>query len=154
MKFRFVSCFWGVFLREGIKIYRVLRGVGVLQGRGWFLGNPEDSVWEDWGSEQGTLGESPPPLRITTSLKNHHLPEESPPPLRILVPSPSANFPTIFSKTYQLPTLSTGSTSDFHLGATCSHCTWVRWGFCWWDYNLGSPTRHHHFVIYIYTPWN
>ena len=27
-------------------------------------------------------------------------------------------------KTYQLPTLSTGSTSNFHLGTTSGHCTW------------------------------
>ena len=29
--------------------------VGV-QREGVFLGNPKDSVWEDWGTEQGTLG--------------------------------------------------------------------------------------------------
>ena len=28
--------------------YRILRGKGV-QGEGVFLGNPKDSVWEDWG---------------------------------------------------------------------------------------------------------
>ena len=27
-----------------------------VQGEEVFLGNPKDSVWEDWGTEQGTLG--------------------------------------------------------------------------------------------------
>ena len=31
-----------------------------LGGGGGTLGNPKDSVWEDWGTEQGRLGESPP----------------------------------------------------------------------------------------------
>ncbi len=31
-------------------ICRVLQGPGLFKGRGWFLGNPKDSVWEDWGS--------------------------------------------------------------------------------------------------------
>ena len=44
---------------------RVLKGPGVVQGEGVFLGNPKDSVWEDWG----TLGKirgitTPGPLRI------------------------------------------------------------------------------------------
>ena len=30
--------------------YRVLKGPGGGQGEGVFLGNPEDSVWEDWGT--------------------------------------------------------------------------------------------------------
>ena len=51
--------------KEGA-FYRVLKG-GV-QGEGVFLGNPEDSVWEDWG----TLGKiwvitTPGPLRILLS---------------------------------------------------------------------------------------
>ena len=38
---------------------RVLKGPGMFKGPGVFLGNPQDSIWEDWG----TLGESPPPLK-------------------------------------------------------------------------------------------
>ena len=32
-----------------------------IQGEGEKLGNPKDSVWEDWGTLG--LGESPPPLK-------------------------------------------------------------------------------------------
>ena len=28
----------------------VLKGPGVFKERGVFLGNPKDSVWEDWGT--------------------------------------------------------------------------------------------------------
>ena len=37
------------------------------KGSGVFLGNPKDSVWEDWGTEQGRLGNPPPlgPLGVT-----------------------------------------------------------------------------------------
>ena len=30
--------------------HRVLKGPGGVQGEGVFLGNPKDSVWEDWGT--------------------------------------------------------------------------------------------------------
>ena len=30
-------------------ISRILKGGGGVQGEGVFLGNPKDSVWEDWG---------------------------------------------------------------------------------------------------------
>ena len=44
--------------------YRVLKGPGVSKGfRGGTLGNPKDSVWEDWG----TLG-------IREDQGNHHPP--------------------------------------------------------------------------------
>ena len=33
---------------------------GCPRGGGGTLGNPEDSGREDWGTEQGRLGESPP----------------------------------------------------------------------------------------------
>ena len=44
------------------KDYRLLKGPGGVQGEGGepTLGNPKDSVWEDLGTEQGRLGESPP----------------------------------------------------------------------------------------------
>ena len=35
------------------------RGGGTL-GEGVFQGNPKDSIREDWGTEQGRLGESAP----------------------------------------------------------------------------------------------
>ena len=42
---------------------RVLSGYRV-EPRGWggTLGNPKDSVWEDWGTV-GKIRESPPPLK-------------------------------------------------------------------------------------------
>ena len=49
------------FLEGGERlVYRVLKGPGGVQGEGVFLGNPKDSVREDWG----TLGNirEPPPL--------------------------------------------------------------------------------------------
>ena len=36
--------------RFGVIDVRVLKGPGGVQGEGVFLGNPEDSVWEDWGT--------------------------------------------------------------------------------------------------------
>ena len=35
---------------HGKVIIGFLKRGGVSKGRGVFLGNPEDSVWEDWGS--------------------------------------------------------------------------------------------------------
>ena len=40
-------------------IWRVLKGPVVSKGEGVFLGNPGDSVWEDWG----TLRKTTPPLK-------------------------------------------------------------------------------------------
>ncbi len=53
------------------------RGDSCVQGEGVFLGNPKDSVWEDWGNfreHQGRLGESPPPLK---NLIKQQLPQVS-----------------------------------------------------------------------------
>ena len=53
-----------LILRGGVLYCRVLNG-GVVQGEGLFLGNPKDSVWEDWG----TLGKPLPlePLGLRAS---------------------------------------------------------------------------------------
>ena len=60
----------------GRKSIGFLRGV---QGEGVFLGNPEDSGQEDWGTEQGRLGESPP-LRMYAAKpqQGYHHQSESP----------------------------------------------------------------------------
>ena len=42
---------------------RVLKGEGLFKGRG-YLGNPKDSVWEDWGTLGKIRGITTPPLRI------------------------------------------------------------------------------------------
>ena len=47
----------GCFLFDALcSIPVVLKGPGVVQGKGVFLGNPEDSVWEDWGTLGKTRG--------------------------------------------------------------------------------------------------
>ena len=45
-------------------------GVGV-QGEGVFLGNPKDSVWEDWGTFGKIREDYHPPLRIPLVFIEH-----------------------------------------------------------------------------------
>ena len=57
-----------IIMVQGTVTYRVLKGPGGgVQGEGVFLGNPKDSVWEDWGS-LGNIRETPPlgPPPLTT----------------------------------------------------------------------------------------